>query len=61
MPAAKNINSNSTLSPRLKELQQKIHDDSYVNNAIDRIAVVMSRHLVEGQSLTGNTADFMMH
>ena len=35
------------LSPRLLELREKIHDKDYLNNAISRIAQVISRKLVE--------------
>lgn len=35
------------LDPRLLELRQKIHDQDYVNSAIQRIAQVISRKLVE--------------
>ena len=35
------------LSPRLMELRLKIHDEDYLNNAIQRIAQVISRKLVE--------------
>ena len=35
------------LSPRLLELREKIHDKDYLNNAIFRIAQVISRKLVE--------------
>ncbi|MCR5401598.1 MAG: hypothetical protein K6E78_08395 [Treponema sp.] len=35
------------LSPRLMELRMKIHDEEYLNNAIQRIAQVISRKLVE--------------
>lgn len=35
------------LSARLMELRMKIHDEEYVNNAIQRIAQVISRKLVE--------------
>ena len=34
------------LSPRLLELREKIHDKDYLNNAIFRIAQVISRKLV---------------
>ncbi len=37
----------TTLSPRLLELREKIHDEEYLNNAIFRIAQVISRKLVE--------------
>lgn len=35
------------LSPRLMELRRKIHDEEYLNNAIQRIAQVISKKLVE--------------
>lgn len=35
------------LSPRLAELRAKIHDEEYINNAIQRIAQVISKKLVE--------------
>ncbi len=35
------------ISARLLELRVKIHDKDYVNNAIQRIAQVISRKLVE--------------
>ncbi len=37
----------SLKSRRLMELRVKIHDENYVNNAIQRIAQVISRRLVE--------------
>ncbi|MBQ1949684.1 MAG: hypothetical protein II367_05970 [Treponema sp.] len=37
----------ASLSPRLLELREKIHDEEYLNNAIFRIAQVISRKLVE--------------
>ncbi len=41
------LEKESELSPRLLELRQKIHDEEYLNNAIQRIAQVISRKLVE--------------
>ena len=38
---------NDMISSRLLELRVKIHDEDYVNNAIQRIAQVISRKLVE--------------
>ena len=35
------------LSPRLMELREKINNEEYLNNAIQRIAQVISRKLVE--------------
>ena len=46
-------------SARVIELQKKIQDKNYINNAIDRIAVVISRCLVESKTLTGNSEDFL--
>ena len=34
-------------SPKVLELREKILDDNYVNNAIQRIAFVLSRKIVE--------------
>ena len=36
-----------TLSPRLLELRKKIYTQEYLDNAIQRIAMVISRKLVE--------------
>ena len=35
------------LSPKVIELRSKIHDADYINNAIARIAQVISKKLVE--------------
>ena len=35
------------LSPRILELREKIHNEEYLNNAIQRIAQVISKKLVE--------------
>lgn len=68
MPAGKKTISQSSelttttmgvSSIRIRELQKKIQDETYLNNAIDRIAVVISRRLVESKSVTGNSADFL--
>ena len=37
----------TVLSPRILELQKKIQDENYINSAIDRIASIISRHIVE--------------
>lgn len=39
--------TDDVFSLRLMELRVKIHDEDYVNNAIQRIAQVISRKLVE--------------
>ena len=38
----------TTFSPRVMELRQKIHDEEWVDFAVQRIAQVLSRKLVEG-------------
>lgn len=53
------VSVSSGVSPRILELQKKIQDQDYINYAIDRIAVIMSRHIVENKSVTGNTVDFL--
>ena len=35
------------LPPRLMALREKIHDSSYLDNAINRIACVISRNMVD--------------
>ncbi len=37
----------AVLSPRILELRKKIHSQEYIDNAIQRIAQVISNHLVE--------------
>ena len=38
----------TTFSPRVMELRQKIHDAEWVDFAVQRIAQVLSRKLVDG-------------
>lgn len=47
MPVSKNVNVPRTVSPRIKELQKKIQDDTYVHYAIERIALIVSREIAE--------------
>ncbi len=47
MQTVDNVASKSTVSPKIAELQKKIQDENYINFAIDRIAVIMSRHIVD--------------
>lgn len=58
MPVTKTKKSAVVISPRIIDLKQKIQDSSYVDNAIDRIAVIMSRHIVE-ENLSGNATEFL--
>ncbi len=54
---ATKVCATTELSPRLKELQQKIRDESYLSNAIDRIAVIISRQLVGNHAITDRSAE----
>ena len=42
---------------RITELQQKILDTDYVENAVDRIATVVSRKIVERPPMTERSAE----
>lgn len=41
--------TNEEFSPKVLEMREKIHDNEYLNNAIFRIAVVLSRRLIENE------------
>jgi hypothetical protein len=41
-------NDQDAKSARILELQKKINDSAYLDNAIQRMAFVMSKQLVEG-------------
>ncbi len=45
--SSKTIVSGGMFSPRVMELRTKIHDAEYVDNAVQRIAQVLSRKIVE--------------
>jgi len=51
--------ANMDLPVKIRELQQKIQDENYIDYAIDRIAVIMSRHIVDAKSLTGNSIEYL--
>lgn len=53
--------TNAPLSKKVLELQSKIQDKNYINNAIDRIAVIMSKHIVGNRSNTLTAGDFLIH
>lgn len=38
---------NESLPPKLKELQQKIQDENYISYAVNRIALVMSKKIID--------------
>ena len=41
------LEQNDCISPRLLELRKKIHNKEYIDRAVQRIAQVISRKLVE--------------
>ena len=45
--SSKSVVLNGTFSPRVMELRKKIHDAEYVDYAVQRIAQVLSRKIVE--------------
>ena len=55
MPIKKIIDPHKLVPPRIKELQEKINDKDYVDNAVERIASVISRHITENQSFADKT------
>lgn len=57
MSGAKGPTANVGVDPRIKELQKKIQDESYINSAIERIALIMSRRLVEENPRSRNAAE----
>lgn len=44
---SKNEAVETVITQKILELQKKIQDEDYINSAIDRIAVIMSRRIVE--------------
>ena len=49
--------SNAAVMIRITELKQKIQDTDYVENAVDRIATVVSRKIVERPPMTERSAE----
>ncbi|MBQ4379584.1 MAG: hypothetical protein II821_10390 [Treponema sp.] len=47
MTSSKSVAVNGTYSPRVMELRKKIHDADYIDFAVQRIAQVLSRKIVE--------------
>lgn len=52
MPIKKNNDPQKIVPPRIKELQEKINNKDYVDNAVERIASVISRHIAESHSFS---------
>ena len=47
MTSSKSVAFDGTFSPRVMELRKKIHDAEYLDYAVQRIAQVLSRKIVE--------------
>lgn len=47
MTSSKSVALDGTFSPRVIELRKKIHDAEYLDYAVQRIAQVLSRKIVE--------------
>lgn len=41
-------------SNRIKELQKKIKDEDYINEAVERIALIMSKQIIESRIVKKN-------
>jgi len=50
MSVSKKASNETIKADRLKDLQQKVHDKDYMEAAIQRIALVLSRRLVENNN-----------
>lgn len=47
MTSTKSVTFDGTFSPRVVELRKKIYDSEYLDYAVQRIAQVLSRKIVE--------------
>lgn len=47
MTSTKSVVMDGTFSPRIMDLRKKIHDAEYLDYAVQRIAQVLSRKIVE--------------
>ncbi len=50
MSVTKKHSAKAARAARVRELQQKVHDKEYMEAAIQRIALVLSRKLVENHT-----------
>lgn len=57
MPVKENKKNNVPSNQRLEEMKKKIQDESYINNAIDHIALVMTRQILEEQVCSSGVAE----
>lgn len=46
-PSSKSVANSKVLSPRIMELRKKIQNPDYIDFAVQRIAQVLSRRIVE--------------
>ena len=61
MPISKKTESAKLHQQRIMELQMKIQDKNYISSAVDRIAVIMSRHIVETRGNHLGAGDLRIH
>ena len=61
MPIAKKREASQLHQQRILELQRKIRDENYIRNAVDRIAVIVSRHIVDSKGNHLNAGDLQIH
>ena len=61
MPISKKLKATQIHQQRIIELQRKIQDENYIRNAVDRIASIVSRHIVESKGNPLSAGDLLIH
>ena len=56
MSLAKTKASVSEIDPKIADIQRKIQDEDYVNDAIERIALVLSRQVLDSRKMALHSA-----
>lgn len=57
MPVIKSKKNDVSSEQRLEEMKRKIQDESYINNAIEHIALVMTRQILEDRVSSSGVAE----
>ncbi len=57
MPVIKSKKNDVSSEQRLEEIKRKIQDESYIDNAIEHIALVMTRQILEDRVSSSGVAE----
>ena len=57
MPLSKSSDTKKNVSPRIREFQLKIQDQTYIDYAVERIALIVSRQIVEKRNTSAHSAE----